>query len=1513
MSDTSQADPGFLDLQRRSQGLPEATTQPSPEDATFEADVEAAAQSASADLQASVEASKANDTPLDTFVMDPLTAASGGAWKSIFETKDFFMGDTPDEDKSSFRRMVERNTEWVNRKNIPNALLSGVSQFGIGLIGAGKAIKGVEAGRAALGLGEGLYSTIANSGKVGKAAAEIGKAAAVGAVVVDPHEARMSDLLRTFPILDNPVTQYLATDLADSSSEGRFKNALESIGIDLLAIPVLAAGAKALKAMRGGNQKVATQATADLAKAIEASRADEILQDAQAKANAATGTKLPKEMPTAQGGEGAPPPELSRNLAEPPPNASPEEVAALNEKIQREIAAGTFGEDASSVPHTRAAAVVPPVYEPTAAEWASLAEKRGGSAASLAYFDHNNGRVVVNPKLREMAPGKQAIILAHEEGHAMDPVLRLAVVDAGKDQWPLLTAEMEAASRIVRPEHHNSKDFIDLMSGGKGYVDDPSELSADAYALWKTDPAKAAEVMPNYVKLLNDALGSRTGEAVAPKPPVGEMFPPTEKPRVLVQAGDTQGATARPIQKMGDLIADMEGSARAGNPSEPSQGTPPARDAGVLRGADSGGSAPVAAGAAPTEAAPTATAVPNLKAADATLPPSGKVKPLPVFQDYDLAKIMKPLSEDLQALQQHGSRQAASLKGHSFGGGDKLPWQMLKGPEDVEALARRMADYFEQEIVKRKGGATLTDKRLQTLVKQRVYLFGEKPEDIVGLIQTAGKNATSMAANMEAATALGMKMVDEALLVHNKLRVGNLEQWGGDAAAGLNEFAKRVGLSIEMLANARSMLSNSGRTLRRGRGDLPRMKLDELRKLKDLPPQTLFQMFDEANGDMGTVVRMLQKPSLLGKAVDLANFLRVNNLLWGWQTQVVNGVTNLYMLASRPFEKVLGSAVGQATGAIEGAAASSMRVQAVREYRYMTAAFYDAFKLAVRTFMTGDSIIAPHASEYFRSVGRAETNTGALPFRPVNNVGDLAYNAWAASARILGLPTRSLGSADEFVKQLTYRSSVLADASMEADAAGLTGQAYKDFVNARLNEAFDETGAATNPAALQEAKVRTFSQDLAKGESFVGDLGRFAQNAKAAHPALGLILPFVRTPTNVLRYGLNLTPGLNMMQADFRKAITGARGPEAQAQAIGQMTLGALFLGVAATAVEAGMFTGSGPSDSKKRSALMNTGWSPNSVVVKNEDGTTTYMPLNRFDPVAMPFGVLADLMDVAHSAGTPEAEGVEDVAAGLLLAVSNQVKNRTYLLGVSQFLDAVMSPDQKASKFTASLAGSMVPMSSFWRMTSSDPYLREVRTITDGLMANTPGLSDRVPARYDAWGDPVATRANRLTSTVSDSVVDNEMVRMGLDAGYVINGPTPYDAGAGDLRDITLEDGRSAYEAYQQLAGHPKGLPSLKSQVAKLIQSPAYQRATDGDAGTKGTRQWMIRAITGKYREAARKQLRAMSPAFRAKAQEAELKARSALAGQQSPAANRQMDLKGLAQSYGVDLSALLPTPPEQ
>lgn len=83
----------------------------------------------------------------------------------------------------------------------------------------------------------------------GKAAPAL-RAATAGALTdfaaFEGQEERLSDLIQSVPALENPVTEFLASDPEDTEIEGRLKNAIEGTGLGALADSVFA-GIKAFK------------------------------------------------------------------------------------------------------------------------------------------------------------------------------------------------------------------------------------------------------------------------------------------------------------------------------------------------------------------------------------------------------------------------------------------------------------------------------------------------------------------------------------------------------------------------------------------------------------------------------------------------------------------------------------------------------------------------------------------------------------------------------------------------------------------------------------------------------------------------------------------------------------------------------------------------------------------------------------------------------------------------------------------------------------------------------------------------------------------------------------------------------------------------------------------------------------------------------------------------------------------------------------------------------------------
>lgn len=92
------------------------------------------------------------------------------------------------------------------------------------------------------------------------------KGAAAQAAGFNPDDPRLSNLIQSHPSLANPVNAYLATKPGDSEAEGRFKNALEGMGLGLAGEAVIGGFMSVVRGMRASGAVAENIKTADAVK-----------------------------------------------------------------------------------------------------------------------------------------------------------------------------------------------------------------------------------------------------------------------------------------------------------------------------------------------------------------------------------------------------------------------------------------------------------------------------------------------------------------------------------------------------------------------------------------------------------------------------------------------------------------------------------------------------------------------------------------------------------------------------------------------------------------------------------------------------------------------------------------------------------------------------------------------------------------------------------------------------------------------------------------------------------------------------------------------------------------------------------------------------------------------------------------------------------------------------------------------------------------------------------------------
>lgn len=173
---------------------------------------------------------------------------SAGAWVAINGAR--FLGDEASasnlEKQSEAGELVALGNlidKPQDSSSVTGNLIQGIAQFATGFYTGGKVLKSA-----------GLL------GRAGKTADIFAKGAFSDAFAFDPAQQRLSNLIQEYPSLQNPVTDFLASKPGDTEALGRFKAAIEGMGVSGVIQGAFVAGLKGLRALKAMNPPPPTPA-----------------------------------------------------------------------------------------------------------------------------------------------------------------------------------------------------------------------------------------------------------------------------------------------------------------------------------------------------------------------------------------------------------------------------------------------------------------------------------------------------------------------------------------------------------------------------------------------------------------------------------------------------------------------------------------------------------------------------------------------------------------------------------------------------------------------------------------------------------------------------------------------------------------------------------------------------------------------------------------------------------------------------------------------------------------------------------------------------------------------------------------------------------------------------------------------------------------------------------------------------------------------------------------------------
>tara|TARA_B100000965_G_C19603362_1_gene764397 strand:- start:11313 stop:14792 length:3480 start_codon:yes stop_codon:yes gene_type:complete len=743
-------------------------------------------------------------------------------------------------------------------------------------------------------------------------------------------------------------------------------------------------------------------------------------------------------------------------------------------------------------------------------------------------------------------------------------------------------------------------------------------------------------------------------------------------------------------------------------------------------------------------------------------------------------------------------------------------------------------------------------KKGQVLINQLIKDPNFNKGSLLDFVKKLGK------LNTDSTFYMGIRgLGDNILDAHNNL-VNTAAYKAKDEATvrKANELAEAY---RQTYAYHQGLLSDSGRILRYSQEDLNSMPSDLLALDGDALSQAIFN----AAKDNPRNAKLRDK---FKNKIEQFNEYYVGNLLFSWKTQMTNIMANTLMPLIDTFEQFGGGLIGTVRGD------KTQLVDAARQtYGYGKYAG-TSMKAGWESLMTAKNVIDPEfkvREEVDGQVDRISVGTKDIDLRKLSweEARNMPLSDWVGNT--FRLSFRGLAAGDEMFKQLTFRSVAYREVVKKFKTEGKFQDVTAKQFDALVEKAVDDVVAdaikmqkdktVVNPiaeTALRRARENTFTEPL-KG------IGKDVQVLVNKYPALRVVAPFIRTPINIFKWPLRRAlPMLSTRQKEAWRQGGAARdrvifetGYMVTALYLLQQAINEKVTFTDVEGNESEVYRFQSTWSSMSYNAQQNkrlSGVTPHSAYILGKFRST-----RRGDPADTIITTLTGIRDLREAGKYAEAD---ELSMAILASFINLAQNKTFMQGVTNFVEAVNSPENFAEAYAEGFARSLSPQ--IITMFNDDPYYRDAQGLYENFISKVPSLSENLPAKRDILGKPILRPEDGLapSSLVSNNVVRLEFADIQSSVAQI---PEREDNGILNWKDDRyIIGGVSAYDRYSELVGTIKVAgKTLEDRLEALIQSKDYKnKATTtsvfSDATYKGSKEDAILDVITKYRQKAKAQV---------------------------------------------------------
>ena len=1440
---------------------------------------------------------------IEDTAMAPLRGIEGGV-KGFYDFVDFVVGDN----------LPDYDTRFFGTSNtMIGGFVEGIAQFATGFVPVvGQLGKVGRIANARKFLGPSVAKRLAQGGRLtAKEAKKLSKstkmrrygdalAAGVASdfLMFDAQEARLSNLLYQYPKLQNPVTEYLQSTGDDGEIEGRFKNVLEGLFLEAGVTAVLQPFAASLKMIKNRNKKIAEGKSPEDA-------VDEAIAEADAGMAQQVNFNYGDLNDPISGSKGQPeiraiPPEEIPTDAR--PLVAPEDIDGYSEIRDLEsISLGTDNMYKNGVKSIEELAIKYNV-ELKPEEKAAIEKVKD----SKLYEGVPVGKIT-DAYDGIKAKGQDKIDIRENLDKAFLRVLKAAREGREAKVKPsieLVNQRAKVDGYDIKLEKNQEGQFeIKATKDGEVFYENVYKVKSkkkarQAFEVELQDVVRTnAMTQVGNAKFLNEAA-QNAGISVSIKDMEGNRTSPDHVEVSFLGEGDNQLSFKELPEELQDEVA-LYLKAKGGKVMAKSVADEVA--IGKMMGDKGQVVDPTPRTDTESEDVLRATVKRVLKDKG----PGGGLTALKgvirtISEEKDFITIARALTEEQEVFLKENDKLAQTTKEELLNPKDSL----AKITDELTSAFGGNKNNLTRYIKEMEGKAEGLEPKYEEMLKdqQAIRLLNNMIGEEISSLAKEASDAFERA--KQAGDGRDFDLYDEKyaqMLQQMELMVGTQRIWG------------LYGRFPSLLMLQRRYIYQDVKSHRfdTSLNQLEKQSKEAISRYKDerrgsMGQQKLLQLVLAARttDDIQGGLNKIAKASRGKRMFDIVREYWINSLLSGVSTFNINMIGSAITYAMTTLERAGGAML---TGNPELA-------RATLRYAFDTVAVADAFDLAVRAAKSGEAISIPNSRQF----DDAKNSKHAITSDQQNAFGT-AINTIGTITR---LPSRGLITGDEFFKALSYRSYVMTELALKGKSKNLSGKQLGEYVYKGVDAHVTETGRVFNEQNLietakemadkqglrfaeREVFITKYIQEQKKQKNFIlpdgtelgyGNRGALAAQAEqiakvnthtqdsensivkglshmtVQNPWLTAIIPFVRTPTNLLTFGIQRSPfgmpleGIKRLSKDYRETLAKA-GPTERAELRGKMatsvasTAGLLYMFQSQGADK--FISGYGPRDENQRKAweMDNQQYS-----IKIGDKIVSY---NRMDPMATMLGIIADISEATKYNEFDERD-MSMVFGSLALAFSNNITNKSYVQGIDNLFKVLKDPLNNTERFVGSIAGGFVP--NFVNQTMNvreDRPLREVRSIVDYMIKRIPGLEGKLPPRrnflgeaetMDSTGGAMGILNPLYMKDATKNIVDYEFANLGAGFGK----PTNFLRQGVEELDMknyyNPETGQQSYDRMLELMGtrQIRG-KTLRERLKVLFETKRYQDMPDNSmkdvTGAESPKVKVIRKLISAYRVAARAQ----------------------------------------------------------